>query len=378
MEAEKDDSYKRKRNDEEGKLDHLCKYLYQLVQLGVNLRQDWFFHIVFGRDESVPFLRELMNGVLRNANEPPVGAIKIKNPFMFGDYLHSKDVVVDVAVEDDLGNQYDVEMQAWSQKNFRERIVYYLERIASSQLSEGEGYDKLRKVVGIIFVDFPIWSEFDLKKIKNLTPDLAKNLKETQFETIKLMSVDSGVVFSECLTLYFVRIPEANEPFSPKLCDPKLIDWLKAFRFPESTSEKDMLQIETSTPEIKELRKQMLELLATEEQRAYIESRRRAYLERKALQEEYVNLRETNSNLRETNSNLLETNSNLLEQNGNLREKFRNAVAQTAASKFSETSVLAVKSLLEGCDQETLDAAFESLLSNANYDEFVKVVSKAR
>ncbi len=131
-------------------------------------------------------LRDVMNGVLRNADEPTVNAIRIKNPFTFGSSFQEKDVILDVAVEDELGDQYDVEMQTWNHANFRERIVYYLEKIASGQLSKGETYDKLHKVIGIVFVDFPIWSDLDLQKLKNLTPELSKKLQETQFETIKL------------------------------------------------------------------------------------------------------------------------------------------------------------------------------------------------
>ncbi len=128
-------------------------------------------------------LRSVMNGVLRNADEPPVDAIKIKKPFTFGSSFQEKDVILDVAVEDESGAQYDVEMQTWNHANFRERIVYYLEKIATGQLSKGETYDKLRKVIGIVFVDFPIWSELDLQKLKNLTPELSKKLKDAQSAT---------------------------------------------------------------------------------------------------------------------------------------------------------------------------------------------------
>ncbi len=235
----------------DGDRGRLKEYLYRLVSLGVNLRQDWFFHIMFGRTESTPFLCGLMNAVLQNVGEPPVKSIKIKNPFTFAQRYGDKDVVLDFAVEDELGNKYDVEMQTWDHKNFRERVVYYLEKLAVEQLKKGDSYIQLHKVIGIVFVDFPIWSDYELQKIKNLTPDLTKKLKETQFETIKLMSVDADVVFSDCLSLYFVRIPKAGEAFSPSLRNPQLIDWLKVFRFPESTSEEEMLQIENSTPEIK-------------------------------------------------------------------------------------------------------------------------------
>ena len=164
-----------KRADKAQKVENFLKYLRRLVKLGVNLRQDWFFRIVFGRVESTPMLSSVINGVLSNAGEPAVKRITIKNPFRFGSSFREKDVILDVAVEDELGNQYDVEMQTWNHANFRERIVYYLEKIAASQLRKGETYDKLHKVIGVIFVDFPIWSEMNLQKLKNLTPELSKN-----------------------------------------------------------------------------------------------------------------------------------------------------------------------------------------------------------
>jgi len=281
-----------KRIDKKTRLNRLRKYLYRLVKLGVSLRQDWFFHIVFGRNESAPMLCEVMNAVLRNVDEPTVKSIKIKNPFTFGSAFNEKDAIVDVAVEDELGAQYDVEMQTCDHVNFRERFVYYLEKIAAGQLAKGDGYDQLRKTVGIIFVDFPIWSEFNLQKIKDLTPELKEKLTSTQFETIKLMSVENGVVFSDCLTLYFIRIPKAGEEFSPNIRDPKLINWLKAFRFPESTSEKEMRRMETVSPELKELRKQMYEVVATKRKRYCIEARRRYLATQNTLIHENARLTE--------------------------------------------------------------------------------------
>jgi len=412
MKANKDSSERLKRTDEEKRRKRLKQYLYKLVQLGVNLRQDWFFHIVFGRNESVPFLRELMNGVFRNANEPTVDAIKIKNPFTFGRSYRDKDVVVDVAVEDEVGNQYDVEMQMWTQTNFRERIVYYLEKIAAGQLSKGSTYNQLHRVIGIVFVDFPIWSSLDLQKIKNLTPDLAKKLEGTQFETIKLMSVENRVVFSDCLTIHFIQIPKANEPFSSSIRDPKLINWLKAFRFPESTSEEDMLRLETTTPELKELRKQMFELIATPKQRAYIARRQRFLITQRTAQEdadllkkevdaltnekisltnenanlsnENANLSNENANLSNENANLSNENANLSNENATLKRRLQekdddtqkmvcNMLVTTVSTRFN-VPVSKIKTLLEGQTQKTLNAACNALTSNIDYDEFVKVV----
>jgi len=401
MKKGKDASERRKRDAEEKKLERLRKYLYQLVQLGVNLRQDWFFHIVFGRNESIPFLVDLMNGVFRNAGEPTVESIKIKNPFTFGRSHLDKDVVVDVAVEDELGNQYDVEMQMWNHANFRERIVYYLEKIAAGQLSKGETYNKLHRVIGIIFVDFPIWSELDLQKIQNLTPELKEKLKGTQFETIKLMSVENRVVFSDCLTIHFIQIPKANEPLSSNIRDPKLISWLKAFRFPDSTSEEDMLRLEKTTPKLKELRKQMFNLIATPKQRAYIEARQRFLTTQKTIQEDVDlltrkndlltrtndSLTRTNDSLTRTNDSLTRKNDSLTNENATLKRRLQEKdnmqktlcgmLATTVASRFN-VPVSETLSLFEGATQDALNAACNALASDIDYKELVKIVSKNR
>jgi len=363
------------------------EYLYRLIRLGVNLRQDWVFHIMFGRTRSARFLCALMNAVFRNANAPTVKSVKLKNPFTFGRYYGDKDSVLDLAVEDDLGNQYDVEIQTWNHFNFRERVVYYLEKMAAEQLKKGDSYYLLHKVVGIVFVDFPIWSEQELKKIKDLKPELAEKLKETQFETIKLMSVDNGVVFSECLSLYFIRIPEAGEAFSPSLRDPKLIDWLKVFRFPESTSEEEILQIEKSTPEIKEFIEQMFEILATPRQRAYIERRRRSLLFRNTMLEENAAVKQEYAAVKQENA-LIKLETDVIKQENvaltNKVETFERQRQENcekiirSASKRYNRSISEIQGLFEGRSQETFEAAFDSLLANVDYDEFVKVVSKVR
>ena len=356
----KDDEFSAGRADEEKELELLREYFRQLVQLGINFRQDWVFRIAFGRVESIPFLRGIMNGVFRNADEPLVDSIKIKNPFSFGVSYGVKDSILDVAVEDESGNQYDVELQTCNHANFRERIVYYLEKLAAGQLAQGETYDMLRKVVGIVFVDFPIWSELDCKKIKNLTPDLEKKLKETQFETIKLMSIENRVVFSDCLTIHFVRIPQVGEPLASNMRDPQLIDWLKAFRFPDSTSAEELLQMERRTPDLKELRNQMYQVLTTPAQRDYIEESQRFYTTQQTILKQ---LKQQEAEIRKKDAEML--------------LMFCGFLAETASYKFN-VPVSEVEASLEGLTLKELAAVRKSLASTDNYDEFVKIVSEKR
>ncbi len=85
----KDDDFFAGRADEE-ELELLREYFSRLVQLGINFRQDWVFRMAFGRVESIPFLRGMINGVFRNADEPLVDSIKIKNPFSLAPFTALK------------------------------------------------------------------------------------------------------------------------------------------------------------------------------------------------------------------------------------------------------------------------------------------------
>ena len=227
-------------------------------------------------------------------------------------------------------------------------------------MAQGESYEMLRKVVGIVFVDFPIWSELDCKKIKNLTPDLAKKLKETQFETIKLMSTENRVVFSDCLTIHFVRIPQVGESLAPNMRDPQLIDWLKAFRFPDSTSAEELFQMERRTPDLKELRNQTYQVLATPAQREYIEESRRFYTTQLTILKE---LKQKEDEIRKKDAEMLTT--------------FFGFLAETASYKFN-VPVSEVEASLEGLTLKELAAVRKSLATVDDYDEFVKIVSEER
>jgi len=78
MEERNDVSGKSKRIIDKKEWKRLKSFLYRFIQLGVNLRQDWVFHIMFGRVQSALFLLALINAVFRNAGEPTVKSIKFR------------------------------------------------------------------------------------------------------------------------------------------------------------------------------------------------------------------------------------------------------------------------------------------------------------
>ncbi len=203
------------------------------------------------------------------------------------------------------------------------------------------------------------------------------------------MSVENGVVFSDCLTLYFVRIPKAGEPFSSNIRDPKLINWLKAFRFPESTSDEEMLRLEETTPELKELRKQMFNLLTTPTQRDYIEGRSRFYTTQRTILKENSEktkeiatligkvgiLTDKNATLIDENATLTDEVATLKARNDDMQKLFCNMLVATASERFKKP-ISEIKALLDGRTQKTLGDAYNLLSSNVDYEKFAETVSQ--
>lgn len=153
-----------------------------------------------------------------------------------------------------------------------------------------------------------------------------------------------------------------------------------------------------TTPELKELRKQMFEILASPEQRDYLVRKQRFYtLQRTILEEnetqakeivalsqeiaalvgKNVTLADENATLSDKNATLTDENATLIRRQQEQDAKRRSTLIKTASDRFGK-SVSELESLFEGRTQEAFDAALDSLLANDDYDEFVKVVSKER
>jgi len=54
----------------------------------------------------------------------------------------------------DTGVQVDIEIQLTEHPAFRERVIFYLSRLYSSQISSGEQYHVLRKTISLIILDY--------------------------------------------------------------------------------------------------------------------------------------------------------------------------------------------------------------------------------
>ncbi len=121
----------------------------------------------------------------------------------------------------------------------------------------------------------------------------------------------------------------------------------------------------------------MFEILATPKQRAYIESRRRSTLYRNTILEDYAAVKKDYAAVKKDYVALFERVERLEQEQREQEAKRRDRLIYAVARRYNKP-IAEVETALEGQTQGTLDAAFESLASCADYDAFVKAISEAR
>jgi predicted transposase/invertase (TIGR01784 family) len=126
----------------------------------LNPKLDLVFKIMF---EMVPeALADLISSVLKLSGNRRIRHVKIKNPVVNPDEeIKQKFVILDILAEDRKGRRYDIEMQMSRYEFYPKRSLFYVCRLYTKQLMSGKDYGKLMPVIGIHFLDYTEYPEYD-------------------------------------------------------------------------------------------------------------------------------------------------------------------------------------------------------------------------
>jgi predicted transposase/invertase (TIGR01784 family) len=179
---------------------------------------DFAFKAVFGDPRDTGNLI----GFLSSLGELPGGKIKsvtITDPFFRRLFKKDKDGILDLKAITNSGSTINVEVQLYTHKGLKERIIYYLSRLITEQLRIGSNFTKIKPVVCVIVCDF------------NMIPESDRYLSR-----ISLWNEDKKEVFTDLVKILIIELPkvppedDGKEPWS----------WL-AFLKTQSMEELDML-----------------------------------------------------------------------------------------------------------------------------------------
>ena len=90
--------------------------------------------------------------------------ITILNPEILPEMIHEKFIILDVHVEDELGREYDIEMQSQMFNCYPQRSLHYLTKLYSQQLDSGKKYSVMKAVFGVHFLGYKLFPKSDTGK----------------------------------------------------------------------------------------------------------------------------------------------------------------------------------------------------------------------
>ncbi len=118
-------------------------------------------------------------------------------------------------VLDGNGKRYNVEMQVAYEKSYIKRIIYYLDKLYTSQLKESEPYETLNKSISISILNFIL--------LKN-EPDI--------HNIYKFLNIKSGNELTDLKEIHFIELPKFIK-MEPEELETTFEKWLYTLKYGE-------------------------------------------------------------------------------------------------------------------------------------------------
>jgi len=214
------------------------------------VKSDFVFKLIFGDQHNVDILAGFLKSVLDIPSEE-YDFLTIVDPYLKKESKDDKYGILDVRVHTRSGQIIHVEIQVWPMLDMKERSVFYQSRMITEQISSGQDYSVIQRVVSIIITDFEIIHESE------------KYHHQFRYRT------EGGIEFTkltEINTLELVKLPlEADNS--------ELWYWTK---FIKSDDMEALDMLEARSPQLKKAVAVLKELSADERTRMIFEDREKA------------------------------------------------------------------------------------------------------
>ena len=156
-------------------------------------KNDFVFKKLFAGAPAL--LAALINAV--RSGEPPIEVVEVANPRIDASDIKGKFIILDILAKDQQGRLYNIEMQVRRFAPWSARSTYYLARVLSEQIVNGQDYAALKPVIGIHLLDFELFDAPDQAhqaqwcfEMRDRTNPQTKLGDELQLHIIELAKAD--------------------------------------------------------------------------------------------------------------------------------------------------------------------------------------------
>jgi len=225
---------------------------------------DIFTAALWSAPKNEPVLRDFLNSVLIDSQQPPIQEATVLNPFNIKEFAVDRQLVLDVRVRDEWDRLYNIEVQTRWHHAFLERMLLHWAKVYSSILRAGDHFTQLLPVKSVVLADFPVFP----------------NLRE--FHTIFEIRARENpkVLLTDHFQMHFLRLGNARKRQLEGLnvLYDGLQHWLKFFTYGTTVTEDKMSQLVENNPMVLKAYEELRRFTSNNEMRD-LEWRRQQFLE---------------------------------------------------------------------------------------------------
>ncbi|MCD7764228.1 MAG: Rpn family recombination-promoting nuclease/putative transposase [Lachnospiraceae bacterium] len=200
-----------------------------------------------------PKVRQGFIAAVLRVNPKAISKTTLLPTILSRDSADDKLGILDVRVKLVNGTQIDMEMQVATFEAWQNRILFYLCKMYTEQIKEGEDYDVLQKCIHVSILNF------------NHFPD-----DETCCRTITMRDNETGELYSDLLE---IQILELNKLPKELPEDDDIISWMRFFN---GKRKEDFQKMADTNEYIGEAYDTLVKLSADEQKRLEYEAREKA------------------------------------------------------------------------------------------------------
>lgn len=178
----------------------------------INLKIDYAFKLIFGKEGNEPILIAFLNAALRLPREGQIAGITLLNPELNKEFKEDKKSILDIRAVTLEGTQVNIEIQLNNKYDMEKRSLFYWAEMYTRQMHEGMAYKELSKTVTINILDFDY-----LKQTNNY------------HSVFHLSEKEEGFSLTDTLEMHFMELPKLMTKWRQREVSPwenLLVRWL--------------------------------------------------------------------------------------------------------------------------------------------------------
>lgn len=235
----------------------------------MDLKIDFAFKQVFGKEGNEPILLAFLNAALQLPKEKRLSSVEILNPEINREHIEDKASVLDIHAKTEQGEHVNIEIQLANKFDMEKRTLYYWSRIYSAQMQKGMPYTELAKTITINILNF-------------------RFLRETErfHTTFHLYEDQEQFPLTDVMEIHFMEIPKLMDKWEQRAVNPhdnELERWLLLLEADDHEEiRKELEAIAMRDPVMKRAFDEWEDLSRDEKKWVEYESRRKAILDEMA------------------------------------------------------------------------------------------------